>query len=77
MKLKIAAKIDAVDREYVEKEVGSLLEHPLVEFIGECGGRREGKVSRGYRKSRFRSTRPYLIGPQFTWPRCSPIDKKE
>jgi glycosyltransferase involved in cell wall biosynthesis len=38
MKLKIAAKIDAVDREYVEKEVGSLLEHPLVEFIGECGG---------------------------------------
>jgi glycosyltransferase involved in cell wall biosynthesis len=38
MKLKVAAKIDASDREYVEKEVGSLLEHPLVEFIGECGG---------------------------------------
>ena len=38
MQLKIAAKIDAADREYVEKQVGSLLEHPLVEFIGECGG---------------------------------------
>jgi glycosyltransferase involved in cell wall biosynthesis len=38
MKIKVAAKIDAVDREYVEKEVGSLLEHPLVEFIGECDG---------------------------------------
>jgi glycosyltransferase involved in cell wall biosynthesis len=43
MKLKIAAKIDAVDREYVEKEVGFLLEHPLVEFIGECGGREKEK----------------------------------
>ena len=43
MKLKIAAKIDAVDREYVEKEVGSLLEHPLVEFIGECGGTEKEK----------------------------------
>ena len=38
MKLKIAAKIDAADREYVDREVGSLLDHPLVEFIGECGG---------------------------------------
>jgi glycosyltransferase involved in cell wall biosynthesis len=38
MRIKVAAKIDAVDREYVEKEVGSLLDHPLVEFIGECDG---------------------------------------
>jgi glycosyltransferase involved in cell wall biosynthesis len=43
MKLKIAAKIDAADREYVEREVGSLLEHPLVEFIGECGGAEKEK----------------------------------
>ena len=35
MPLKIAAKIDAVDRCYVEKEIRPLLDHPLVEFIGE------------------------------------------
>jgi glycosyltransferase involved in cell wall biosynthesis len=33
--LKIAAKIDAVDRCYMEKEIRPLLDHPLVEFIGE------------------------------------------
>jgi glycosyltransferase involved in cell wall biosynthesis len=39
MKIKIAAKVDASDREYVEKEIGPILEHPLVEFIGECNGK--------------------------------------
>ena len=43
LKFKIAAKIDVADREYVEREVGSLLEHPLVEFIGECGGSEKEK----------------------------------
>jgi glycosyltransferase involved in cell wall biosynthesis len=37
MKLKIAAKVDAVDRKYMEREVRPLLNHPLVEFIGEIG----------------------------------------
>ena len=35
MPLKIAAKIDAVDRCYMEKEIRPLLDHPLVEFLGE------------------------------------------
>ena len=35
--LKIAAKIDPVDREYFECEIEPLLDHPLVEFIGEIG----------------------------------------
>ena len=35
MPLKIAAKIDAVDRCYVEQEIRPLLDHPLVEFLGE------------------------------------------
>ncbi len=35
IKLKIAAKIDKVDREYFEKEIKHLLDHPLVEYIGE------------------------------------------
>jgi glycosyltransferase involved in cell wall biosynthesis len=39
MKLKIAAKIDAVDREYTEREIRPLLDHPLIEFIGEIGER--------------------------------------
>jgi glycosyltransferase involved in cell wall biosynthesis len=35
MPLKIAAKVDAVDREYFTREIEPLLDHPLVEFIGE------------------------------------------
>jgi glycosyltransferase involved in cell wall biosynthesis len=36
--LKIAAKVDAVDHDYFDEEIKSLLKHPLVEFIGEVGG---------------------------------------
>lgn len=35
MPLKIAAKIDPNDREYFESRVAPLLDHPLVEFVGE------------------------------------------
>jgi glycosyltransferase involved in cell wall biosynthesis len=37
MPLKIAAKVDAVDQEYFEEEIAPLLDHPLVEFVGEIG----------------------------------------
>ncbi|HEX2929019.1 MAG TPA: glycosyltransferase family 4 protein [Candidatus Binatia bacterium] len=37
MKLKIAAKVDPVDARYMETEIRPLLDHPLVEFIGEIG----------------------------------------
>jgi len=37
MPLKIAAKVDPVDREYFEARIRPLLRHPLVEFIGEIG----------------------------------------
>ena len=33
--LRIAAKVDAVDRAYFEREVRPLLDHPLIDFIGE------------------------------------------
>ena len=33
--LKIAAKVDPVDREYFNEVVKPLLDHPLIEFIGE------------------------------------------
>jgi glycosyltransferase involved in cell wall biosynthesis len=37
MPLKIAAKIDRVDSQYFETVVKPLLDHPLIEFIGEIG----------------------------------------
>ena len=41
--LKIAAKVDPVDRAYFEREIQPLLGHPLVEFVGEIG--EEAKAS--------------------------------
>jgi glycosyltransferase involved in cell wall biosynthesis len=35
--LKIAAKVDRVDKDYFETVVEPLLRHPLVEFVGEIG----------------------------------------
>ena len=37
MKLKIAAKVDPVDREYFENVIKPLLDDPLIEFVGEIG----------------------------------------
>ncbi len=37
MPLKIAAKIDRVDKEYFETRIRKLLDDPLVEYIGEVG----------------------------------------
>jgi glycosyltransferase involved in cell wall biosynthesis len=37
MKIKIAAKVDAVDRAYFESAIRPLLKRPNVEFIGEIG----------------------------------------
>jgi glycosyltransferase involved in cell wall biosynthesis len=37
--LKIAAKVDRADREYFYEQIEPLLDHPLVEFVGEIGER--------------------------------------
>lgn len=37
MPLKIAAKVDKVDREYFETVIAPLLDHPDIEYIGEIG----------------------------------------
>jgi len=34
-RLRIAAKVDVADREYYERDIKPLLDHPLVEYIGE------------------------------------------
>jgi glycosyltransferase involved in cell wall biosynthesis len=39
MPIRIAAKIDKVDRAYFEATIKPLLDHPLVEYIGEIGER--------------------------------------
>jgi len=41
--LKIAAKVDRADREYFEAQIKPLLNHPLIEYIGEIGDREKGE----------------------------------
>ena len=43
MPLKIAAKVDHADRNYFEQIIEPLLDHPLIDFIGEVddAGKRE------------------------------------
>jgi glycosyltransferase involved in cell wall biosynthesis len=36
-KLKIAAKVDRADQDYFQRKIKPLLNHPLIEFIGEIG----------------------------------------
>jgi glycosyltransferase involved in cell wall biosynthesis len=37
MKLRIAAKVDPADREHMRTTIEPLLDHPLVEYVGEIG----------------------------------------
>jgi len=56
--LKIAAKVDAVDRDYFESEIRPLLRPPAVEHIGEIGD---------HQKSEFLSGAACLLAPA-DWP---------
>jgi len=40
--LRLAAKVDAVDRDYFERAIRPLLDDPLVHFIGEIGDAQKG-----------------------------------
>ncbi|MFY4729713.1 glycosyltransferase family 4 protein [Nitrospira sp. BLG_2] len=44
MPLRMAAKIDPVDREYFETKIAPLLDHPLIEFIGEIADAEKGNL---------------------------------
>lgn len=46
-RLYIAAKVDAPDRAYFETDIEPLLDHPLVEYIGEVDEREKGELLRG------------------------------
>jgi glycosyltransferase involved in cell wall biosynthesis len=43
MPIKIAAKVDAADKEYFEANIRKLLDDPLVEYIGEIGEREKSE----------------------------------
>jgi glycosyltransferase involved in cell wall biosynthesis len=58
MPLKIAAKVDSVDREYFEREIEPLLQLPGIEFVGEISDRE---------KSDFLSGAQALLMP-IDWP---------
>jgi glycosyltransferase involved in cell wall biosynthesis len=58
MKLKIAAKIDAVDAAYFREQIAPLLDDPLIEFIGEIGD---------HQKAEFLGNATALLFP-IDWP---------
>ena len=60
--LKIAAKIDAIDREYYERTVAPLLDDPLVEYLGEIGEEDKAAFLGGARALLFPIDWPEPIG---------------
>lgn len=51
--LRIAAKVDNADRAYFKEVVEPLLDHPLVEFVGEIGDARKSEFLRNARALLF------------------------
>lgn len=45
--LKIAAKVDKADRDYYESRIKKLLNHPLVEYLGEIGDAEKNELLGG------------------------------
>ncbi len=45
--LKMAAKVDAADRAYFEAEIRPLLDHPLIEFVGEINDEQKSEFLGG------------------------------
>src|SRR5690606_5327562 len=51
--IRIAAKVDKADREYFEREIAALFDHPLVEYIGEIGDEQKSEFLGGARALLF------------------------
>ena len=47
MPLKMAAKVDAADKAYFHAEIEPLLDHPLIEFVGEIGDQQKSEFLGG------------------------------
>ena len=53
MELRIAAKIDAVDKEYFEREIAGLMQQPHVRYLGEIGEEEKSELLGGARALLF------------------------
>jgi glycosyltransferase involved in cell wall biosynthesis len=62
MPLKIAAKVDKVDKEYFERKIKPMLDHPLIEYIGEIGEKEKQDFLGGARALLFMIDWPEPFG---------------
>jgi glycosyltransferase involved in cell wall biosynthesis len=62
MPLKIAAKIDAADAAFFREDIRPLLDHPLIEFLGEVGGQVKSELLGGARALLFPINWPEPFG---------------
>lgn len=62
VKLKIAAKIDEDDLQYFREEIAPLLDHPLVEFVGEIGESQKSEFLGGAKALLFPISWPEPFG---------------
>ena len=62
MKLKIAAKVDQADAAYFREEIEPLLDHPLIEFLGEIGGEKKSELLGGAKALLFPIAWPEPFG---------------
>ena len=53
VRIKLAAKVDRADREYFDAEIRPLLDHPLVEYLGEADDARKRELLCGARALLF------------------------
>ena len=80
--LRVAAKIDAVDREYFDREIGPLMSQPHVRYLGEIGDEEKAALLGGARALLFPIDWPEPFGmvviealscgtPVLAWPEGS------
>ena len=60
--LKIAAKVDPADAAYFQDEIRPLLDHPLIEFLGEVGGMAKARLLGGAKALLFPINWPEPFG---------------
>src|SRR5690349_17363962 len=53
VKLKIAAKLDKVDKDYFDAKIRHLMDHPLIEYVGEIGEAEKNEFLGGARALLF------------------------
>jgi glycosyltransferase involved in cell wall biosynthesis len=62
MRLKIAAKVDHVDKQFFERRIQPLFDHPLIEFIGEINETQKARLLGGAKAMLFPINWPEPFG---------------